>query len=174
MTDLISIVIFLNNIARCSSSSPKQRHSHRPTSKNSKQLIKRGVSSVQTENNGKPKIIVIRREKSIACQSSLDHQNSPKLTRQNQSVKKQATQQLKKSKSVKDEHLIMKQNLLASLTMPGVQSSQLDANNSSHNSNHHSSTTSGVELSSKNSTNEALADGGSCENIHIRNDNRDR
>ncbi len=73
----------------------------------------------------------------------------------------------------------MKQNLLASLTIPNVQSSQLDANNSSQNSNHHnqitsnSSTTSGVELSSKNSTNGVLIDGESSENINLRNENED-
>jgi len=129
------------------------------------------VAAASSETD-KPKIIVIRREKSIACQSSLSHtdQNSIKQVTKQQ-------QQLKKSKSVKEEHLIMKQNLLASLTVPNVQSTQLDANNSGH-SNHHnqitsnSSTTSGVELSSKNSTNDVLADG-SSENIHIKNDNEE-
>ena len=111
---------------------------------------------------------MIRREKSIACQSSTNDIATASQQQQPQQKQHKSTK-IHKNKYVNEEHLIMKQNLLASLSIP--LNSNHDANNSGHSQTNqvisNSSTTSGIELSSKNSTNGVnSANGdGSSENI---------
>lgn len=103
----------------------------------------------------------MRREKSIACQTTKPVKHPKKHL-------KIKSSNLQIANSVNDEHTIMKKKLLASLNI--TSSNHIEQEN---NSNHQlisttSSTTSGVELSSKNSTNgpNSIHYDGSSENIH--------
>lgn len=160
---------------RSSSSLPlKGKHHLTNTKSSTNKQIKRGLSALDVIN--KQKIIVLRREKSIAYQTT-NHKSLKQPIKPKKHSKKQSSNNLHKDNSVNEKHSIMKKRLLASLNITSS-----NHNDQANNSNIQlisttSSTTSGVELSSKNSTNGAnsVHYDDSSDNVHridLKNTNK--
>ncbi len=145
---------FLSKIPKRSSSSLSLKDNEQNKPSPSKQ-IRRGASALGVIN--KSKVIVLRREKSIACQATTNHRSLKQSTK----PKKPSKQNWQKVDSNgSDDHSLMKKKLLASLNLVASNNSRISRT---------SSTTSGVEVSSsKNSTNDAnsVRHEDSSDNIH--------